>query len=137
MIKIKYDMAVMKYISLFETVTRTKVKDCISDNNLLFVVEPGYLSRAIGKGGVNVRKLEGILKKKIRIIEFNPDVKLFVKNLLYPINVESIEEEDNVIIIKDSSTKTKGMIIGRDSQNLNFYKSIAGRYFDIKDIIVR
>ena len=57
--------------SLMERVTKAKVKDCFTDEeeNLFFVVAPGELGKAIGKGGANIRKMQDELQRKIRVIE--------------------------------------------------------------------
>ncbi len=137
MIKIKYDINLMKFISLFETLTRAKVKDCIEGNPLIFVVKNGEIGKAIGKKASNIRKVENILKRKIKIIEFNEDLIMFVNNVIAPVKAEEITKEDNTIVIKDSDPKTKGKIIGRDSQNRKLCREIVSRYFEIDDIIVR
>ena len=66
MTKIKYDMSLMKFISVFETLTRTNAKDCYENKNgyLVFVVGPGQAGKAIGKNAANVKRLESMLKKK-------------------------------------------------------------------------
>ena len=55
MTKIKYDANIMKYMSLFESITRVKLKDCIADDKLTFIVEEGGIGRAIGKNGSNAK----------------------------------------------------------------------------------
>lgn len=137
MMKIKYDINLMKFISLFETLSGAKVKDCISGEPLIFVVEQGEIAKAIGKNASTLHRIENVLKKKVKIVEFNDDVTLFVKNLISPLKVSDIKEENKIITIRDSDTKTKGILIGRDSKNLNKYKDIVSRYFDIADILVR
>ena len=133
--KIKYDASILQYMTLFESLTNSKVKDCIVNERILFVVEPNEIGKAIGKNGSNVRRLEGMLNKKVKIVEFNPEVSQFVQNMIYPLQAK-VEENEGVVIITGPDTKTKGLIIGRDSKNLNFLKNIAGRYFDISDIKV-
>jgi len=65
--KIKYDENLIKYISVFESITNTKLKDCIAeDDRLLFIVEEGQIGKAIGKQGSNIRRLEDLLKKRVR-----------------------------------------------------------------------
>ena len=137
MIRIKYDINLMKFISLFETLTRAKVKDCIEGDPLIFVVKKGEIGKAIGKKGANIRKVENLIKRKIKIIEFDEDIIVFVSNIIAPVKAEEITKKDNIIVIKDSDPKTKGKIIGRDSQNRKFCRKIVSRYFDIDDIIVR
>lgn len=126
----------MKYISIFESLTGTKLKDCILNDDLLFIVKENQIGKAIGKNGVNAKRIEGLLKKKIKIVEFNPDVKQFIKNMVYPLQVEEINEEGNIISIIGKDKKTKGLLIGRDSRNLIQLKNIIKRYFNIEDIKV-
>jgi len=136
MIKIKYNMDLMKYMSLFETLTQAKLKDCLMSEKVLFIVEEGQMGKAIGKGGINVRKLENVFKKKVRIVEFSSDVAQFVKNLTYPLNVREVKKEDNIVVIGADDTSTRSLIIGRDRRNLNEMISIVKRFYDIENIKV-
>ena len=136
MIKIKYDMDLMNYMSLFETVTQAKLKDCILGERLLFIVEEGEMGKAIGKKGINVKKIEGVLKKNIKLVEFSSDVLQFVRNLVYPLQVKEIKEEENVVVISAPDTTTRSLLIGRDRKNLNDLKSVVKRHFDIEDVKV-
>ena len=137
MTKIKYDINLMKFISFFENLTRAKVKDCIdSGSSLIFVVQKGEIGKAIGKNASNIKRIENMLKRKVRIIEFDEDVTKFVRNVLAPIKVEEVELVDSKVIIRDNNMKTKGMIIGLDASNLKKHKEIVSRYFPIEDIVV-
>ena len=126
----------MKIITLFESMTGAKVKDCISDENLLFIMEENEMGRAIGKNGANIKKMENALKKKIRLAEFSSDVLQFVKNMIYPIEVLDIGQENGVITIHGKDMNAKAMLIGRERKNINHLGSIVKRYFDIKEIKV-
>ena len=140
MSRIKYDINLMKFMQLFESLTRAKLKDCIDnteDNDqLIFVVEENEIGKAIGKGGSNVKRLEGLLKKKIKIAEFNPDVKQFIRNFVMPLEVKDINEESGVVTIVGHDTKTKGLLIGRERKNLDNLKDVVRRYFEVEDIKV-
>ena len=126
-------------MSMFESITRAKLKDCVIDSNsmLIFIVEENEMGRAIGKGGQNVRRLERMLNRKIKIVEFNSQAIQFVQNLIYPLTPKEIKEEDGNIIIIGKDTKTKGLLIGRDSRNLKNYNSIVKRFIDIDELKVR
>ena len=126
----------MKYMQLFENLTRAKLKDCIASEQLIFIVEENEIGKAIGKGGSNVRRLEGLLNKKIKIVEFNPDVKHFIRNFVMPLQVKEINEEENIITITGPDTKTKGLLIGRERKNLENLKGVVKRYFEVEDIKV-
>ena len=134
--RIKYDINIMKYMQLFESMTRARLKDCIAGEQLIFIVEENEIGKAIGKGGSNVRRLEGILKKKIKIVEFNADVKQFIRNFVLPLQIKDISEEEGVITITGFDTKTKGLLIGRERKNLDSLREIVRRYFEIEDIRV-
>jgi len=126
----------MKFMSIFESLTGAKLKDCILNEKVTFIVQAGEMGKAIGKKGSNIRRIEGVLKKKIRVIEFNEDVSKFVYNLLYPLKVKEVKEEDNVVNIYAEERKTKGMIIGRDRGRINSINDIVKRYFEISDVKV-
>jgi len=137
MIKIKYDASLMKFISLFESITRAEVKDCFElGEKLVFVVKEGNIGKALGKGGSNIRRLESMLKKRLRVIEFNDDLLQFIKNIVYPSKVKDIVDEEGIIIITPPDSETRGYLIGRGAVNLNTTKEIVKRYFEIKDIRV-
>lgn len=136
--KIKYDFSLIKFMSLFETITNAKLKDCFIDElkQTIFVVEEGQIGKAIGHKGNNVKRIENILKRKIKIIEFNKELIQFVKNMVYPIQIKEIREENNIITITPADSKSRGYLIGRGAINLRNYEKIVKRYFDIKEIKV-
>ena len=136
MARIKYSSDLMKYISLFESVTGAKVRDCIVNEDVIFVVHENEMGRAIGKQGSNIKRIEGILKKKIRLVESSNDVSQFVQNLIYPIRAKEIKEEDGLVTIYGNDTKTRGMLIGRDKHKINSINDIVKRYFKIKEVKV-
>ena len=126
----------MQYISLFESLTGAKVKDCIVNDSILFIVHENEMGKAIGKQGLNIKRVENTLKKKIRLVEFNDNVLQFVENLIYPIKPKETKEEDGIITIYGNDTKSKGLLIGRDRHNLNQINDIVKRYFDVKEVKV-
>jgi N utilization substance protein A len=136
-LKIKYDMELMKLMALFSGVTDAKLKDCFSEGETLyFIVDEHELGRALGKGGQKVRMLQAKLNRKIKIVEFNPDPKEFVKNLVYPTRIKAIEERDGKIKIEAEDSTGRGYLIGRAAQNLRATESIVKRYFKIEEIRV-
>lgn len=136
--RIKFDVNAIKFMSLFETLTRAKPKDCFFDANkqLVFVTEQGNLAKAVGKHGANVKKLERTLKRKIKIVEFNPDVLRFVSSLIAPVKAKEIRMEEKKIIIIPTDLKTRGLLIGKNAKNLRNFENITKKYFDITEIKV-
>jgi len=131
MVKIRYTNELMGVMSLFNKITRVSAKDCFEDKLglLTFVVDQVLIGKAVGKKATNVKKLEQLLKRKLRIIGYTSEVKQFLRNVIYPLKVSSIEQADEVLTIKDDDKKTKSLLIGRNAQNLRNTESIVKRYF--------
>ena len=125
-----YDIALLQLMGLFERVTHAKVKDVMYFKEMpTFIVEEGELMRALGPRNMNVERLEKMLGKRVKIVEFRANVVDFVRNLLIPYRTVSINQEGSVILIEGQDTKTNGLIIGAHAQNLRAYEGIVQRYF--------
>ena len=69
--EITFTEETLRYIALFEQVTRTHVKDCLeTEDKLVFVVDPGQANRAVGKAGENVIQLKNTTGKNIQVVEY-------------------------------------------------------------------
>jgi len=92
MSKIKLDTEVLKHISLFESMTGARVKDCYpGDKSITYIVDENQAAKAIGKQGANVKKLNHMAKKTIKIIEFSPDIEKFIQHVVYPNKLANVE----------------------------------------------
>lgn len=136
-----FDTEMLQIIAHFEKLTGVKVRDYYDHNDRLhFIIEQGGLMRALGKNGANVKKLSDQLNRRIKVAEFNPDVKLFLRNLIHPLKVATMETDtpdEGILVLKDDDVKTKGLIIGAKAQNLRFYERVVQKYFpDVKEIRV-
>ena len=134
--KVKYDSDLMKLMTLFESVSGAKVRDVVSNGKVVFIIEENDMGRAIGKNGMNIKRIEHMLKKKVKLVEFSNDIVQFVKNIIHPIEVQNVEYSDGIITISGKDTSTKSMLIGREHQNLNHTADLVKRYFDVKEIKV-
>ena len=134
MSRIKYDSELIRLMTFFESMTGAKVKDCISDDKLIFIVEENNMGKAIGKNGANIKRLESALKRKVKLAEFSDDVLQFVRNLVYPADVAEIKNDGGFITIRGRDSSTRAMLIGREKQNINSINAIVKRFFDIKEI---
>lgn len=126
----------MKLIMFFESMSGAKVKDCISNEKLIFVIEENEIGKAIGRNGVNVKRIENSLKKKIKLVEFSNDVLKFVKNFVYPIELLDIKQNDSVITMYCKDKNEKAMLIGREHKSINHLSNIVKRHFNIREIKV-
>ena len=131
----KYDLKTIQFINLFESITRADVKNCFSYNEMLvFMVGENQGAKAVGIKGKNVKRLNDLMKKKVKIVEYNSEPVKFIKGFISPIAVEDINVDENVMIIKVSSMRDRGVLIGRESRNLNMLRELVKKYFDLSDV---
>ena len=135
--RLKLDTDTLGLGTIMERITRTRVKDCFKEEDTVyFVVGAGELGKAVGKGSSNIKRVQEELGKKIKVIEFRSNVADFVKNVIYPLKVEQIVEEEGVVKIKESSKKTKSLLIGRGGKNLKLINRAVKRFFNVSEVIV-
>ncbi len=134
----KIDITLIGYINTFENITQTNVKDCFYNKNqqLVFIVKEGQGKKAVGKNGMNIRKLERLLHKKLKIIEYSENPSEFMKNIIYPLKSPEIKLEGEILSIKTDSTQLKALLIGREKTNLNEIQGILGKYFNNIKVII-
>ena len=137
---IKYDAELLKVMTFFENATHSKLKDCYLDSHtdmMTFIVMPGEIGKAVGKGGANVRRLEEAFKKRIKIAEYADDLLQFIRNMIMPLRVENVEQVDDIVVLHDQDMKTKGLLIGRNAGNLRNLEKNVQRFFPaLKEIKV-
>ena len=130
----------LRYISLFERITNTRVKDCMeTEEKLIFVVEHGQGSRAVGKKGEHVIKLKNISGKNIQVIEYSDDPQTFVRNVFHTYQVQGVEIEMRGTIVHATvkvDPKSKGKAIGKNGKNLRIAREIVNRHHNIQSISV-
>jgi len=137
-VKIKFDMNLMQFMNVFSSIAHTDLKDCFIDDNelLTYVVNINDLGKAVGKKGFKVKMIEKAVNRKIKILEFNPELVSFVRNLVYPLQAKNITEEDGIVTIEPEDSRNRGLLIGRAAQNLRNFEKIVKRHFEIKEIKV-
>lgn len=139
MVKITYTQELMGTMALFDNITHVSLKDCFEDKNqlLTFVVDAQDIGKAIGKHAVCVKRLEHLLKRKVRILGYHTNIKEFVKYIIYPLTVALVEQKDGILFLKDEDRKTKSLLIGRNAQNLRNTEATIQRFFpDIVEVKV-
>jgi NusA-like KH domain protein len=130
------DMRLIRYLNLFEKVTRVRTKNCFFYNNAVFFVVPySFISRAIGENGSNVRKISEIIGKKVKIVrlpEDERDLREFVSAIVQPVQFKEVNRENGELIIV--AGRNKAALIGRGKVRLEEMKSIVDQYFGIKNV---
>ncbi len=132
----KYNIELIGYITTLENISGSKVKDAFIDKNgmLVFIINQGDMAKAIGKKGINIKRLSNLLKKRLKLIEFNENILEFVKNCIQPLQA-SISQEENKIILESPDTTIKAKLIGRDKQNLIALNELVNRYFKVEILV--
>ena len=141
--KIKLTEREMKYIALFQDVTGASVRDCIIDdenNRIIFLVKPGEAGLAIGKGGVNIKRLRRLLDKDIEVVEYAEKLEELASNALMPARAKGVKlvrtSNGRKIVYVTIDPKDKGIAIGKGGKNVSKAKLILKRYFDVDSVII-
>ena len=139
MAKLMFDTDEIRMISLFESVTKVPIKDCILNENLVcFVVEEGKMGAAIGKNGNKVKRIKRMIGKNIKLFEFSSDLPTFVKNIIPQAKAIKIRNESKRVIVEVKvEKKDRAIVIGRNKKNLNFYKKLLQRSYKVDDLVIR
>ena len=130
-----FDMNTIGLINTFEKKTHVNVQDCVFDEkNIYFLVEFGKAGMAIGKNGKNIKGMQRIFKKNVKVFEYSEKPKKIIKNMIPTCN--SIEIEDGKATVKISPSD-KGKIIGRMGSNIKKIRELIERNSDIKKLEVK
>lgn len=133
------DMQSMRQLNLFFKISHIQTQHFFTYNNtLIFGVPKSKVSQAIGKNASNVRKLNQILRKKIKVIAMpkNDDTKgieQFVISLINPTEVNKIEIIDDKIEIS-ANRINKAALIGRNRGREKELKIILKNSFNINEL---
>lgn len=126
------DMQLMRYLNLFERVTRIQTRYCFKYNETIFFCVPRKLvSKAVGENGRNVKKLNEILNKKIKVIAWPEDdtkIKEFIQSIIGPVIFKNLEVTDDEVKIS-ASMQSKAALIGRNKRRLLEMQQIIRDYF--------
>jgi len=134
----KFDTETIRLINLFENVTGATVKDCVLNGDVVYyVIDEGKVGMAIGKNGASVKHAERMIGKTVKLFEFSPELAKFVKNLVPQAMDVKVKNEEGLVIEIKVDKKNRALVIGRDKKNLNLYKELLHRNYNVNDLIVR
>ena len=137
MVSIKLDIQKIQSISLFQKIVGVAVKDSFElKGKLYFIVPEELIGKAIGKAGSNLQKLETVFKRRVKVVGYSQDLHRFIGNIIYPLRISSIQEENGDIILTPIDNRARQLIIGKTGDNLKVYKEIINKYFKIKNLRV-
>ncbi|KUO91371.1 MAG: NusA-like transcription termination signal-binding factor [Thermocladium sp.] len=131
----------LRYAALFESITGITPRDTIIDdkyNRVIFIVDKNFAPLAVGKNGINIRRLREHLGKDAEVVEYGEAPEDFIRNALYPAKINSIKitklPSDGKVAIVTVSEEEKAVAIGKNGKNINRAILLAKRYFDIESI---
>ena len=129
------NMQDLRHLNLFSKITRVNTRHFFEYNNtLVFFVPRRLVSKALGENAKNLKKMNEILGKRIKVVsqpESTKDAKLFIERIVSPVKFNDLEIADKEIIV-NAGRMNKAALIGREKRRLNEMKKII-KYFFKKD----
>jgi len=126
------NMQDIRYLNLFGKITRVNTRFCFKYNEaIIFCVSKPLMSKAIGEGGKNIKQINEIIKKRIKIIpspQGIQDVKSFIEAIVKPVTFRDLEIKDNEIILT-AGNQNKAALIGRNKRRFLEMQKIIKDYF--------
>ncbi|MEA3329760.1 MAG: hypothetical protein U9Q06_03370 [Nanoarchaeota archaeon] len=126
------DMQVMRYINLFARISKVAPKHCFEYNNtIVFVVPRMKIKMAIGPESSNLKKMSGVIRKKIRVVAIPNgirDAEQFVSTIISPAKIKNVEIDGETIIV-NSAPQNKALLIGRNRRRFEEMRKIIKNYF--------
>jgi NusA-like KH domain protein len=127
----EFDQETIGLIAAFEKLTGTEVRDCIRNDAIYFLVNPGKAAAAIGKGGQNVQNAESVLRKPIKVYEWAENEEQFLRNMISGVKKLEISGEKAIVTV---DTKERGAVIGKGGSNINAIRELLSRNSRIKEL---
>lgn len=125
------NMQDMRYLNLFEKIMRVRTRFCFKYNEaIVFCVPKTLMAKAIGENGKNIKKMSGILDKRIKVVVAPngiSDVGVFIKAVVNPVTFKNIEVKNNEIIVTGGTNKAA--LIGRNKRRLLEMQKIVKGFF--------
>lgn len=125
----------IELMNIFNKITKVDARDCIQgEDKVYFLVGPGKAGLAIGKNGKSVKKLQNVLKKKVKIFEYSKDNEDFIKSMV-PMAKE-INIRNNKAMIKVGK-KDRGKVIGKGGSNIKKIRKFLKRNTNLEKLELR
>jgi transcription termination/antitermination protein NusA len=133
------DMQLMRYINLFSKTTGVQTtKVFVYNNQIIFAVPKSKVSIAIGRGAINAKRLNEILRKKIKVVtmpevDSNEGVGKFVEEVVSPIEFNKVEVNDNSVVVT-AGRQSKAALIGRNRAREKELADVLKNFFHISKL---
>ncbi len=133
----------IRYASLFESLTGIQPLDTVIDDEykrVIFVVQKNMAALAVGKGGVNIKRLRQLIGRDVEVVEYGESPEEVIRNSLYPARVIAVRisksAEGLLVATATVVPEDKAIAIGRNGKNVGRARLLAKRYFDIDRVVL-
>jgi N utilization substance protein A len=131
-----------RYIEELRILTKATAVDCIIDDRferIIYVIRPGDMGLAIGKGGDNIKKMSRVLGKRIEMVEFDEDREVFIANMFKPAEVSSVcfGESGDLVMVTVPEKGDFGLAIGKGGSTIEKARILVRRFYgkEVGDIL--
>lgn len=122
----------IRHLNLFSKVTNIRTKFCFSYNDIIIFCVPKYMIyKAIGGGARNIKRMNEILGRKIKIIPIPQGIhhaRQFIGAIVSPVTFNDLEIKGNEMILR-AGKKSKAALIGRNKRRLFEMQKIVKDFF--------
>lgn len=126
------DMQDLRYLNLFGRTTKISTRHVIKYNDMIiFCVPKSLISKAIGDRGENLKKISGILGRRIKVIPIPSGIqhaKEFIKAIVNPVEFNDLEIKEDEIVLTAGS-RNKAALLGRNKRRLLEMQKIIKDFF--------
>ncbi|MDP2628353.1 MAG: hypothetical protein Q8P15_00455 [Nanoarchaeota archaeon] len=126
------DMQDMRHLNLFGKITNVGTRFCFNYNDMIiFCVPKQLVHKAVGGNGENVKKISGILRRKIKVIPQPRGIfhaREFIQAIVSPVVFKDLEIKENEIILT-AGNQSKAALIGRNKRRLLEMQKIIRSFF--------
>lgn len=126
------NMQDMRYLNLFRKITGISTRYVLKYNEMLvFCVPKNLLSKAIGENARNLKKINEILRKRIKVIPIPLGIehaKQFIEAVVSPVQFKDIEVNDKEMVLT-AGRQSKAALIGRNKRRLEEMQIIIKNFF--------
>jgi N utilization substance protein A len=132
-----------RYIEELRILTKATALDCIIDmrfERIIYVIKKGDMGFAIGKKGENIRRLEGVIGKKIEMVEYDAEMEDFLTNIFHPASITHFNRDDeqkkiNAFVAKRADV---GIAIGKNGSTIEKARTLVKRFYgyDVAEILI-
>ncbi len=126
------DMQEMRYLNLFEKITKVRTRFCFKYNNaIMFGVPKKLVLKSLGQDARNIRKINEILRKRIKVVPLPHgigDSKIFIGHIVSPVEFRDLEVKGGEIVLTAGS-RSKAALIGRNKRRLHEMQKIVKDFF--------